>query len=42
LGWLGRLAHWLFVRRQLQQIFRFRRQVLDESFPASQTLEATA
>lgn len=42
LGWFGRLAHWLFVRRQLQQIFCFRRQVLDERFPADHTLEAKA
>ena len=42
LWWFGRLAHWLFVRRQLQQIFHFRRQVLDERFPVDHTLETKA
>jgi len=32
LGWLGRLAHWLFVRRQLDGIFAHRRRVLAERF----------
>lgn len=32
LGWLGRLAHFLFVRRQLEQIFAFRQQVLEQRF----------
>jgi ligand-binding SRPBCC domain-containing protein len=31
-GWLGRLAHWLFVRRQLEGIFAHRTRVLAERF----------
>ncbi|GBD35145.1 hypothetical protein HRbin36_00250 [bacterium HR36] len=30
LGWLGRLAHTLFVRRDLQKIFAYRYQKLEE------------
>lgn len=32
LGWLGDLANWLFVKRQLQGIFDFRRQKVEEIF----------
>jgi ligand-binding SRPBCC domain-containing protein len=32
LGILGRFAHWLFVKRQLQQIFNYREKRLDEMF----------
>ncbi len=32
LGWLGRLAHFLFIRRQLAGIFRFRREVLEKKY----------
>lgn len=32
LGWLGRLAHSLFVRRQLEQIFDYRQRVLEQRF----------
>ena len=32
LGWLGQLAHWLFVKRQVESIFEFRKKVLDEKF----------
>lgn len=32
LGWLGSLAHVLFVRRKLERIFDFRRKVLEERF----------
>ena len=32
-GILGRVAHFLFVRKKLQQIFEFRKTVLDELFP---------
>ncbi|NSL89595.1 SRPBCC family protein [Chitinophaga solisilvae] len=32
LGWLGRLAHYLFVKRRLEQIFRFRFQVVTNHF----------
>ena len=32
LGWLGQLAHWLFVRRQLAGIFDFRWAVLEKRF----------
>ena len=31
-GWLGKLAHALFVKRQLQQIFAFREEFLDKMF----------
>ena len=31
-GWLGRLAHFLFVNRQLQNIFNFRFQYLENAF----------
>jgi len=34
LGWLGRLANNLFVQRQLQDIFSYRRQRVEEIFPA--------
>lgn len=33
LGILGRIAHALFVKRQLKQIFDYRVKVLDERFP---------
>lgn len=33
LGVLGRLAHWAFVRRQLQQIFAYRAQAIGKQFP---------
>jgi ligand-binding SRPBCC domain-containing protein len=33
LGPLGQLAHWLFVRKQLEQIFDFRFKVLEQRFP---------
>lgn len=29
LGWLGRLAHWLFVRRDLENIFSYRQQMIE-------------
>ena len=35
LGVLGRLAHRLFVRRQLEGIFRHRARVIAELFPAA-------
>lgn len=31
-GWLGSLAHFLFVRSKLKRIFGFRRQKLEEQF----------
>lgn len=31
-GWIGKLAHALFVKRQLQQIFSFREEFLDKMF----------
>ena len=34
-GWLGRLAHGLFVRRQLDGIFAYRRRVIEEIFRAA-------
>ena len=37
---LGRLAHWLFVHRQLQQIFTYRRQVLEDQFPGERSIHA--
>jgi len=33
LGFLGRLAHWLFVKREIEKIFMYRKKVLDELFP---------
>ncbi len=35
LGWLGKLAHMLFVKRQLRQIFDFREKKLTELFGQS-------
>ncbi|RBL94233.1 SRPBCC family protein [Chitinophaga flava] len=32
LGWLGRLAHVLFVRRQLENIFAYRLRVVEDLF----------
>ena len=32
-GPLGKISHWLFVRRNLESIFSFRRQALEEIFP---------
>lgn len=32
LGWLGDLANWLFVKKQLQGIFDFRRKKVEEIF----------
>jgi hypothetical protein len=32
LGMLGRFAHWLFVRKQLESIFAYRFQKVDELF----------
>lgn len=32
LGWLGIFAHWLFVRRQLEAIFKFRKKKLEQLF----------
>ena len=32
LGFLGRIAHWLFVGRQLKGIFNYRYQLLEERF----------
>ncbi|TNE57356.1 MAG: hypothetical protein EP344_11270 [Bacteroidetes bacterium] len=37
MGILGRLAHWLFVRRQLKQIFDFRYRILEEMFGRNDT-----
>ena len=34
-GILGKLAHWLFVRRALERIFEFRQQRLAEIFPGA-------
>ena len=33
LGFLGNAAHTLFVKKQLNDIFSFRRKVIDEAFP---------
>jgi len=35
MGFLGRLAHRLMIRRQLKEIFRFRRQKLEQLFGKS-------
>lgn len=32
-GFLGRIAHFLFVRKKLNQIFEFRRKTLEDLFP---------
>lgn len=32
LGWLGRLAHWLLVGREVNAIFEFRNKVLEQMF----------
>lgn len=32
-GLIGRLAHWLTVRRDLERIFAYRKEVIDELFP---------
>lgn len=32
LGWLGDIAHWLFVKKQLEGIFRYRYEVADKLF----------
>ena len=34
-GIFGSIAHILFVRRTLERIFRYRREKLDEIFPAT-------
>lgn len=34
-GILGRFAHFLFVRKKLNQIFEFRKEILDELFPGN-------
>lgn len=31
-GFLGKIAHWLFVKKQLQQIFDYREEVLKKTF----------
>ena len=38
LGWLGDLANWLFVKKQLQGIFDFRRKKVEEIFGRYQSL----
>lgn len=35
LGWLGSLAHLLFVKRQLMTIFDYRSEVIEKFFPGS-------
>ena len=35
LGAIGSAVHWLFVRRSLDQIFNYRRQMIDEIFGGS-------
>ena len=35
LGWLGRIAHFLFVRRNLRQIFDFRRDTIEQLLGAN-------
>ena len=37
-GWLGRLAHWLFVRRQLDAIFAHREAAMARRFPRQSPL----
>lgn len=33
LGWLGRIANWLFIRKNLQQIFDYRKTALEKRYP---------
>lgn len=33
LGWIGKLVHALFVRRQLQSIFSYRKSIIAKQFP---------
>jgi ligand-binding SRPBCC domain-containing protein len=33
-GWIGRLAHRLFVKKQLEAVFDYRRKIVDEMFNA--------
>jgi ligand-binding SRPBCC domain-containing protein len=37
LGWLGRAVHWVLVRRQLNQIFDYRQQILSGIFASAPT-----
>ena len=41
LGWLGRIAHFLFVRRNLRTIFDFRRDTIEQLLSSNDTV-ATA
>ena len=41
LGWLGRLAHALFVRRSLRKIFDFRRAAVDRVLSTEYTVMST-
>ena len=36
-GIIGKLAHWLFIRRQLDEIFAYRFNKVNELFPSEQT-----
>ncbi|MCS7168181.1 MAG: SRPBCC family protein [Gemmatales bacterium] len=40
-GWLGRWAHFLFVRRDLEQIFAYRRQQIERYFAPAADSPAT-
>lgn len=33
---LGQFAHWLFVKKQLEGIFKFRKKIVAETFPGSE------
>jgi hypothetical protein len=32
-GFIGKLAHWLFVKRQLEAIFEYRYKIIESRFP---------
>ena len=35
LSWLGRFAHWLFVKNKIRRIFKYRENILNKIFSAS-------
>jgi ligand-binding SRPBCC domain-containing protein len=41
-GWIGRLANWLYVGREVENIFDYRRAALERLFPKKMTLHKTA
>jgi ligand-binding SRPBCC domain-containing protein len=41
-GWMGRLANWLYVGKEVENIFDYRRAALEKLFPRKMTLHKTA